>query len=56
VVNNADVPAMVLALTDRPTYEATYPGCDADVQGDFDGDGELNNGDIPAFVELLTGG
>jgi len=56
VVNNADIPAFVLALTDRPTYEATYPGCNADAQGDFTGDLLLNNADIPGFVDLLSGG
>jgi len=55
-VNNADIPAFVLALTDRGQYTLDYPDCDADLHGDFDGNGELNNGDIPGFVELLTGG
>jgi len=55
-VNNNDISPFVLALTDRPTYEATYPGIDADVVGDIDGSGTLNNNDITAFVQLLTGG
>jgi len=54
MVNNADIPAFVLALTDRDVYIATY-GLDADKRGDFDGDGELNNGDIPGFVARLSG-
>jgi len=55
VVNNADIPAFVLALTDPDGYTSQYPGCDL-MLGDVDGDGEFNNADIPAFVELLTGG
>jgi len=54
-VDNADIPAFVLALTDPDAYALLYPGMDAAVAGDVDGDGEFNNADIPAFVELLTG-
>jgi len=54
VVNNADIPAFVLALTDLATYEQLYAECDAG-NGDIDGDGSFNNADIPAFVALLTG-
>jgi len=43
-----------MALTDRPTYIATY-GLDPDVVGDIDGSGQLNNNDITPFVNLLTG-
>jgi len=55
VVNNADIPDFVLALTDPDGYAAAYPECDITL-GDIDGDGDFNNADIPAFVELLTGG
>jgi len=55
-VNNNDITPFVLALTDRPTYEATYPGIDPDVVGDIDGSGALNNNDITPFVTLLTTG
>jgi len=55
-VNNSDIPAFVLALTERAAYEAQYPGCDADQVGDLNGDGVMNNADIPRFVDLLTGG
>jgi len=53
-VNNADIPVLVLALTDPAGYSAAYPDCDL-MLGDVDGDGEFNNADIPAFVALLTG-
>jgi len=53
-VNNADIPAFVLALIDPAGYTAAYPDCDP-MLGDVDGDGEFNNADIPAFVALLTG-
>jgi len=55
-VNNNDITPFVLALTDRPTYLATYPGLDPDVVGDIDGSGVLNNNDITPFVTLLTTG
>jgi len=54
-VNNADIPAFVLALTDPDDYLLAYPGCEL-LNGDIDGDGSFNNADIPAFVALLTGG
>jgi len=56
-INNADIPAFVLALT-NPTgpggYTETYPSCEI-MNGDVDGNGVFNNGDIQAFVALLTG-
>jgi len=55
-VNNNDITPFVLALTDRPTYLATYPGVDPDVVGDIDASGLLNNNDITPFVTLLTTG
>jgi len=54
-VNNNDITPFVMALTDRPTYIATY-GLDPDVVGDIDGSGALNNNDITPFVTLLTTG
>ena len=50
-VNNGDIDAFVLALTDYATYLTEYPGCD---NADVNGDGWVNNGDIDAFVTLLT--
>jgi len=55
-VNNADIPAFLLALTDPAAYESAFPNCNATIVGDLDGDGTLNNADIPPFVELLIGG
>jgi len=55
-VNNNDITPFVLALTDRATYLATYPGIDPDVVGDIDASGALNNNDITPFVTLLTTG
>jgi len=55
LVNNSDIPACVLALSDPENYALAYPGCDR-LAGDVNGDGEFNNADIPAFVELLVGG
>jgi len=54
-VNNNDITPFVLALSDRPAYEALYPGIDADVVGDIDASGALNNNDITPFVNLLSG-
>jgi len=55
VVNNSDIPAFVMALSDPENYALAYPVCDP-LLGDVNGDSEFNNADIPAFVELLTGG
>jgi hypothetical protein len=55
LVNNGDIDAFVLALTDSAAYAQQYPGCNI-MNGDINGDGLVNNGDIDAFVALLTGG
>jgi len=52
-VNNADIPAFILALTEPAEWESLYPTCDV-LNGDIDSDGSFNNADIPAFVLLLT--
>jgi len=52
VVNNADIGAFVMALTDPAAYAATYPLCDT-LTADIDGNGVVNNADVPAFVDLL---
>ena len=54
--NGNDVNPFVLALVDRPAYEAAYPGIDADVVGDIDGNGSLDGNAIKPFVDLLTAG
>jgi len=55
VLDNADIPAFVLALTARDAYEMAYLNCQADVVGDINADGTINNADIPYFVRLLLG-
>lgn len=54
-VNNFDIDAFVLALTDPAAYAIAYPDCDP-MNGDVNGDGRLDNFDIDPFVDLLTGG
>lgn len=54
-VNNFDIDAFVLALTDMAAYDAQFPDCDASA-GDVNGDGLLNNFDIDPFVTCLTAG
>jgi len=53
LVNNGDIPAFVLAMTDPAAYQQKFPGCDR-LRADVNGDGIVNNADIPLFVELLT--
>lgn len=53
-VNNFDIDAFVLALTDPAGYQAAYPDCDINL-ADINGDGAVNNFDIDPFVALLTG-
>ena len=54
LVNNGDIDPFVLAITNAPLYEATYPDCDINL-ADINGDGLVNNGDIDPFVALITG-
>ncbi|MBK8913895.1 MAG: hypothetical protein IPM64_04700 [Phycisphaerales bacterium] len=56
VFNNFDIDPFVLALTDRPAYEALYPGIAADLVADYDGNGMLNNFDIDLFVAAIVAG
>lgn len=52
--DNDDIDAFVMALTDRPGFEALYPWVDPDLAGDFSGDDRLTNRDIAGFVDRLT--
>ncbi len=52
-VNNGDIDAFVMAISDPDAYAANYPGCDINL-GDINQDTFVNNGDIDAFVELLA--
>jgi hypothetical protein len=53
VVNNFDINAFVLALTNPTSYLQQY-GCP--VNADVNGDGAIDNFDINAFVDVLSGG
>ena len=53
-VNNFDIDAFVLALSDPAGYGAAFPDCPR-TSADANGDGSVNNFDIDAFVALLTG-
>jgi hypothetical protein len=53
LVNNGDIDAFVMALTDPVNYAATY-GCAANC--DTNQDTLVNNGDIDSFVAAVVGG
>jgi hypothetical protein len=53
LVNNGDIDAFVMALTDPGNYATTY-GCAANC--DTNGDTLVNNGDIDSFVAAVVGG
>lgn len=53
LLNNGDISAFVLALSDPATYATTYPDCDV-LNGDVTGDGTLNNDDIQPFLALIS--
>jgi hypothetical protein len=57
-VDNADLKAILLALTDRTTYENLYGVDDFELQtfGDVNGDGKFNNADLQALENLLKAG
>ncbi len=52
-VNFRDINPFVLAITNAPLWQATYPDCNL-MNGDINGDDEFNFRDINPFVELLT--
>jgi GH25 family lysozyme M1 (1,4-beta-N-acetylmuramidase) len=54
VVNNQDIAAFTLALTDPAAYQQQHPLFSASVIGDLDSNGVLNNQDIAPFVASLT--
>jgi len=55
LVNNFDIDAFVLAISDPAAYAAQYPDCNI-LNGDINGDGVVNNFDIDPFVNLISGG
>ncbi|MBL8878846.1 MAG: hypothetical protein JNG88_06965 [Phycisphaerales bacterium] len=54
-VDNFDIDAFVLALTDPAGYAAAYPGCDRVCAADVNRDDLVNNFDIDPFVACLAG-
>lgn len=54
-VNNFDIDAFVLALTNPTGYAVAFPDCNRNL-GDINHDGAMNNFDIDPFVGKLTGG
>ncbi|MBL8878061.1 MAG: right-handed parallel beta-helix repeat-containing protein [Phycisphaerales bacterium] len=54
-VNNFDIDAFVLALSDAAAYDDAYPGCDRD-RADVNADGQINNFDIDPFVDCVASG
>ncbi len=54
VVDNGDIDAFVVALTDPAEYRRSHPACNLS-NGDTNADGSVDNGDIDAFVALLLG-
>ena len=52
-INNFDVDAFVMAMTEPQDYAATYPYCDR-MLADIDQNGTINSFDIDPFVALLT--
>ena len=54
-VNDLDVNPFVQALTNRADYETAYPDVDADMVGDFNGNGVLDLGDVNGFKAAVPG-
>lgn len=54
LIDNEDIDAFVLGLTNPSGYQARYPTLDPVLQGDLNGDGALDNEDIDPFVSLLS--
>ncbi|MGD8454443.1 MAG: hypothetical protein PVJ57_21730 [Phycisphaerae bacterium] len=52
-IDNFDIRAFVLAITDPEAYAERYPNCNAAL-GDLTGDGLVNNFDISPFIQLLS--
>lgn len=55
VVNNFDIDAFVLALSNAAAYEAAYPNCNI-LSADANADGIVNNFDIDNFVACVSAG
>lgn len=55
LVNNFDIDAFVLALSDPQAYAEAFPLCDI-AAADINGDGLVNNFDIDPFVQCIADG
>lgn len=55
LVNNFDIDAFVLALSDIEAYDAAYADCDP-MNADIDNNGLINNFDIDPFVACVANG
>ncbi len=53
VVDNGDIDAFVLALTDPAGYAAAYPNVQFAIVGDMNRDGAFDTADIDGFVQAL---
>lgn len=52
VVNFSDIDALIVALAGQNAYQAAFPACNW-LNGDCDGDGDVNFFDIDPFIDLL---
>ena len=55
LVNNGDIEAFILSITNSRRYAAEYPGCPL-VNGDANLDTLVNTGDTDPFISVITGG
>ena len=53
-LDEEDIAAFVMALTDPEAYALAYPGLNAQVMGDFTRESQLTNGDIQGFINALS--
>lgn len=55
LVDGSDVGPLIMALLNPGQYAATFPLCDIN-NGDTNGDGVVDPGDIPSFVQCVMNG
>jgi len=55
-VDNFDIDAFVLAISDPQAYAQRYPGCPRELVADTNEDGSVDNFDIDPFVECIANG
>ena len=54
-IDDGDIYPFFVALQDPTQYAAEHPDCDM-LNGDLNGDGAVDGGDIQAFFDLLSAG